>query len=45
MPGAHQVWGKGDRELYVNQWEGAITRDNAQYRLIEKHGKECDLVH
>lgn len=29
----------------MTQWEGAIDRDNAAYRLIEKNGKMTDLMH
>ena len=29
----------------MSLWEAAITRENAQYRLLEKHGKEVDLFH
>lgn len=29
----------------LNQWEGAQARDLVQYRNIEKHAKEVDLIH
>ena len=29
----------------MTQWETAIDRDNAAYRLIEKHGHMVDLIH
>ena len=44
--GGHEQWAKPAPQYNgPTQWEGAITRDNAQYRLVEKHGRECDLYH
>ena len=44
-PGGHQAWAKPASPRDVSLWEAAITRQNAQYRLLEKHGREVDLFH
>ena len=49
QPGGHDIWGnkpKGEQyDVGPTQWEACITRDNAQYRLIEKLGRENDNYH
>ena len=44
-PGGHEDWAKPTSPGSVTLWEAAISRQNAQYRLLEKHGKEVDLIH
>ena len=29
----------------MTQWEGAISRQTAQYHVVEKHAREVDCVH
>ena len=48
QPGGHEQWAKPEGNQQCTgptQWEASITRDNAQYRLVEKHARECDHVH
>lgn len=42
-PGGHQAWAKPSPGATL--WEAAISRQDAQYRLLEKHGREVDLFH
>lgn len=45
LPGGPEIWAKpnqGGSATRPTQWVAAIDRNNAQYRLIEKHGRECD---
>ena len=44
-PGGHEAWAKPTSPGNVSSWEAAISRQDAQYRLLEKHGKEVDLFH
>ena len=46
QPGGHDIWAKpSSLDAGPTQWEACITRDNAQYRLLEKHARECDNRH
>lgn len=43
--GGHQAWAKPRTPGNATLWEAAISRQDAQYRLLEKHGREVDLFH
>ena len=46
LPSGHEKWcqpvkyQKGD-----SQWESAISRQTAQYHVVERHAREVDCVH
>ena len=46
LPCGHEVWCQPVKYMDgMTQWEGAISRQTAQYHLVEKHAREVDCVH
>ena len=46
LTGGHSQWtAPKKKKTGPSQWEAAISREQAQYRQLEKHAAEVDLKH